>query len=378
MLGGELKWEVVLPKGSLKFQWRTSRWHWEGKDHWARLRSSHQRKVKVLLERPQAVRHVPPAWLLPEFDILQLAVGGCRSLKGGQKLGQLWMQQLASRERASSVGRRTTFWRRTSSKSCPWRRHGSWRSSRYCSYGTCGTGVRFCAALQATSGCCHWRFGEWDQGDFGGNHELFGILGVFWCETGQPVLSGLMWTLEAPASFVPLTSPDFFDEMVISNSFDSGKHHNSKTMKLGGATVLVWQPDEVIDDSTLASLDPSLGFLGMQEEVKNLNDWLKNWWNYDWNAGASFKEETGQSQGDTMQMGISFQVWKQSKMQNRGEGHPKRNLRKIFGVFESDALYRITALCFDPSCQQELPPVQHGCCTCIYAFTLSLVGKISA
>ena len=33
-----------------------------------------------------------------------------------------------------------------------------------------------------------------------------------------------------------------------------------------------WQPDEVIDDSTLASLDASLGFIGMQEEVKNLND----------------------------------------------------------------------------------------------------------
>ena len=43
-------------------------------------------------------------------------------------------------------------------------------------------------------------------------------------------------------------------------------------MKLGGANVLVWQPDEVIDDSTLASLDPSLGFIGMQEEVKNMND----------------------------------------------------------------------------------------------------------
>ena len=82
--------------------------------------------------------------------------------------------------------------------------------------------------------------------------------GLLWCETGQPVLSGLMWTLEAPASFVPLTSPDFFDEMVTSISFDNGKDHNSKTMKLGGATVLVWQPDEVIDDSTLAFP----GFLG--------------------------------------------------------------------------------------------------------------------
>jgi len=49
--------------------------------------------VKVLLERPQVVRLVPPAWLLLEFDILRLVVGGCRSLKGGQQSGQLWMQQ---------------------------------------------------------------------------------------------------------------------------------------------------------------------------------------------------------------------------------------------------------------------------------------------
>ena len=96
--------------------------------------------------------------------------------------------------------------------------------------------------------------------------------GLFWSETGQPVLSGLMWTLEVPASFVPLTSGDFFDEMVTSINFDNTKEHQSKTMKLGGANVLVWQPDEVIDDSTLASLDASLGFIGMQEEVKNLND----------------------------------------------------------------------------------------------------------
>ena len=63
--------------------------------------------------------------------------------------------------------------------------------------------------------------------------------GLFWSETGQPVLSGLMWTLEAPASFVPLTSGDFFDETVNSINFDNNKEHQSKTMKLGGANVLL-------------------------------------------------------------------------------------------------------------------------------------------
>ena len=43
-------------------------------------------------------------------------------------------------------------------------------------------------------------------------------------------------------------------------------------MSLGGATILLWEPDEVIDDSTLASLDAKLGFLGMQEEIQNLDE----------------------------------------------------------------------------------------------------------
>ena len=63
------------------------------------------RGVKLLLERPQAVRLVPPAWLLPEFDILRFVVGGCRSLKGGQQLGQLWMPQF----RMKSVKRESVF-----------------------------------------------------------------------------------------------------------------------------------------------------------------------------------------------------------------------------------------------------------------------------
>ena len=43
-------------------------------------------------------------------------------------------------------------------------------------------------------------------------------------------------------------------------------------MQLGGSTIRLWKPDEVIDESTLASLDAQLGYDGMMEEIRNLND----------------------------------------------------------------------------------------------------------
>jgi hypothetical protein len=41
-------------------------------------------------------------------------------------------------------------------------------------------------------------------------------------------------------------------------------------VKLGGSEVLLWKPDEVIDDSSLMQLDVDLGFEGMKEEIGNL------------------------------------------------------------------------------------------------------------
>ena len=96
--------------------------------------------------------------------------------------------------------------------------------------------------------------------------------GMYWSDSGQPVLSSIVWCLDGPVVCVPATSPDMFDGSVSSILFNGIAGHKSIAMQLGGSTIRLWQPDEVIDDSTLASLDAKLGFAGMQEEIRNLND----------------------------------------------------------------------------------------------------------
>ena len=109
------------------------------------------------------------------------------------------------------------------------------------------------------------------------NEEIEGRMdsretGLYWSDSGQPVLSSVVWSLDGPVMCVPATSPDMFDGSVSSIQFNGNEGHQNASMQLGGSTVRLWKPDEVIDDSTLASLDAELGFQGMQEEIKNLND----------------------------------------------------------------------------------------------------------
>ena len=92
----------------------------------------------------------------------------------------------------------------------------------------------------------------------------------FNADSGQPILTPIFSSLEAPASFEPLSSPDFFLGDIDSIVFHSKEGHESTEMQLGGSTILLWRPDEVVDDATLGSLDANLGYLGMQEEVRNL------------------------------------------------------------------------------------------------------------
>ena len=66
------------------------------------------------------------------------------------------------------------------------------------------------------------------------------------------------------------TSPELFDNELNSIKFAHGKDHKCVKVKLGGSEVLLWKPDEVIDDSSLMQLDVDLGFEGMKEEIGNL------------------------------------------------------------------------------------------------------------
>ena len=67
-----------------------------------------------------------------------------------------------------------------------------------------------------------------------------------------------------------VSRPEFFDESINSIRFFPHNRHEKKEMVLGGSKVLVWRPDEFIDDTTLAQLDPNQGFAGMCEELANL------------------------------------------------------------------------------------------------------------
>ena len=96
--------------------------------------------------------------------------------------------------------------------------------------------------------------------------------GLYWSDSGQPVLSSIVWSLDGPVVGVPATSPDMFDGSITSIQFNGQTGHQSEAMQLGGSTIRLWRPDEVIDDSTLASLDAQLGYEGMMEEIRNLND----------------------------------------------------------------------------------------------------------
>ena len=86
------------------------------------------------------------------------------------------------------------------------------------------------------------------------------------CQSLGPVL----WSIEAGPERPVATSPELFDDELNSIKFMPERDHTCTKVKLGGSDVLVWKPDEVIDDSSLMQLNADLGFEGMKEEIANL------------------------------------------------------------------------------------------------------------
>ena len=66
------------------------------------------------------------------------------------------------------------------------------------------------------------------------------------CQSVGPVL----WSLEAGPERAVATGPELFDNKLNSIKFMPERDHICVKVKLGGANVLVWKPDEVIDDSS--------------------------------------------------------------------------------------------------------------------------------
>ena len=79
----------------------------------------------------------------------------------------------------------------------------------------------------------------------------------------------ILWSLEAGPELAVAGNPELFDDELNSIEFMPERDHTCVKVKLGGSNVLVWKPDEVIDDSSLMQLNADLGFEGMKEEFRN-------------------------------------------------------------------------------------------------------------
>ena len=93
-------------------------------------------------------------------------------------------------------------------------------------------------------------------------------LDLRWSDNGDYMMSPMQ--LEMHGQKCLATSPEFFDDLISSVKFSPDKKHTFCKMTLGGASVLVWKPDGLVDDSSLMSLDNEQGFEGMKEEIRNL------------------------------------------------------------------------------------------------------------
>ena len=93
-------------------------------------------------------------------------------------------------------------------------------------------------------------------------------IGLCWADTCEP-LRGLI--LDDVSSLVTsATSPEIFDEFVMSIRFDSSKTAISEKVQLCDQEVMLWKPTEAVDDTSLTPLNPELTFEGMKEELANM------------------------------------------------------------------------------------------------------------
>lgn len=96
-------------------------------------------------------------------------------------------------------------------------------------------------------------------------------LDLFLMDEASTEVDPLDATLELGLMRCSATNGDVYDPTFNSVAFTPGSSgHQCVRVELGKSQVLVWKPDEIIDDSSLLQLDVDLGFLGMQEELQNL------------------------------------------------------------------------------------------------------------
>eukprot|EP00435_Cladocopium_sp_Y103_P006580 s1858_g2.t1 len=95
-------------------------------------------------------------------------------------------------------------------------------------------------------------------------------LDLFLADNACDSLGPVEWLIEHGPERTAVTGPDLYDAELNSIKFTQDKKHTCAKLKMGGSDILLWKPDEVIDDSSLMQLDADLVFEGMKEEIGNL------------------------------------------------------------------------------------------------------------
>ena len=96
------------------------------------------------------------------------------------------------------------------------------------------------------------------------------VMDFVWSDTGEPMCNLFTVSIDVGPVQLRVSNPEFHDESINSIKFNHDRQHECVKAHLGGSDVLIWKPDEVIDDVSLLQLNADLGFQGMQEEIRNM------------------------------------------------------------------------------------------------------------
>ena len=96
------------------------------------------------------------------------------------------------------------------------------------------------------------------------------VMDFVWSDTGEPMRNLFTVSIDVEPVQLRVSNPEFHDESINSIKFNHDRQHEGVKAHLGGSDVLIWKPDEVIDDVSLLQLNADLGFQGMQERIRNM------------------------------------------------------------------------------------------------------------
>ena len=96
------------------------------------------------------------------------------------------------------------------------------------------------------------------------------VMDFVWSDTGETMCNLFTVSIDVGPVQLRVSNPEFHDESINSIRYNHSKEHACVKAYLGGSEVLIWKPDEVIDDVSLLQLNADLGFQGMQDEIKNM------------------------------------------------------------------------------------------------------------